>query len=203
MPDFDVIDVIEALIQMAVDKFWALLAVVFDATRHLGLLGSAAIIVGLAGLMAAAAFRMQKRHNTELKENPEESVSIWFQEVRYTLPYLIFFIITLPIRIAKAIGSAIGEAFSSLFGGGEDGSDKSKEDEEKEMSVVSATFGPSYFLASLVTAVLYALARLLEPLLRFQLDLSSGLPAWQYVILGGRPEMEWYIPLSRDRKSVV
>ena len=63
MPDFDVIDVIEALIQMAVDKFWALLAVVFDATRHLGLLGSAAIIVGLAGLMAAAAFRMQKRHN--------------------------------------------------------------------------------------------------------------------------------------------
>ena len=198
MPEFDVIDVIKAFVQMAVDKFWALLAVLFDATRHLGLLGSAGIIVVVAGIMVAAAFRMQKRHNGELKDHPEQSVSVWWQELRYSLPYLIFYIITLPVRIARAIGSAIGKVVSAIFSSADsEPSEKDDKQEKKEVSVVAATLGPSYFMASLITAAIYAIGRITEPLLVFQLDLTSGMPAWQYLILGGRPEMEWYIPLSR------
>ncbi len=60
-----------------------------------------------------------------------------------------------------------------------------------------ATLGPGFLLTGLTTVVLYLVIRLLDPLLRAQLGLSRGLSAWQYLILGGRPELAWYLPLDR------
>ncbi|MGM0558174.1 MAG: DEAD/DEAH box helicase family protein, partial [Myxococcota bacterium] len=199
LPEFDFIDVIKALIEMAVDKFWAMLALLFDATRHLGTFGGGMTMMLVAGLMVFAAYRYQKHVNDQLEEYPDDDVSIWRRELTYSLPYLVIFIISLPIRIAQAVASSIGSLISSLFGGEDEASEgkKKEQEEEEEKSHLAATLGPSFFLSSVITAVIFAVTKLLEPLLTLQLDLTKGSPAWQYLLLGGRPEMEWYIPLER------
>jgi hypothetical protein len=195
LPEFDFIDVIKALIELAIDKFWATLALLFDAIRNLGAFGGGVTAALVAGLMVLAAYRYQKHLNESLADDPESDVSLWRSELRYSLPYLLYFIVTLPIRIAQAIGTAIQKVLSSLFGG--DDESKNQEEETEEKSYLAATLGPSFFLSSVITAVIYAVTKLLEPLLVMQFDLTDGAPAWQYLILGGRPEMQWYIPLER------
>ncbi|HTG35091.1 MAG TPA: hypothetical protein VLB76_19415 [Thermoanaerobaculia bacterium] len=60
-----------------------------------------------------------------------------------------------------------------------------------------ASLGPSFLLAGLVTAALYLMALAANPFLRAQLGLSRGLSAWQFLLLGRRPELAWYLPLER------
>src|SRR6185436_8985462 len=54
-----------------------------------------------------------------------------------------------------------------------------------------------YLLAGLVTAGIYLLAAASGPLVRRYLGLSPGASPWQFVFLGQRGELGWYLPLSR------
>lgn len=66
---------------------------------------------------------------------------------------------------------------------------------------VVATLGPTFFLAGLVSAAAYWLARLTDPLLGTYLGVSEGNSAWQYLLLGQRPELGWLLPLE-DQPTV-
>ena len=80
--------------------------------------------------------------------------------------------------------------------------DKDKDEDEDAQEhppgpVLVATLAPSLLFSAIALAGLYVLGLLTEPLLRLQLGLSPGSPAWEFWIIGGRPELQWYLPLSR------
>ena len=146
-----------------------------------------------------------------------QGVSKWFDS--HTSPrerFLRFFRLELwhsaialplqPLRLPAALwrgAVALGRAVASL------GKWKKKEEEgepavavadkapEPPSPLVVASLGPGFLLAGLVTAVLYLLARLAEPLLHAELGLSPGLSAWQYLFLGRRPELAREVALDR------
>ena len=70
------------------------------------------------------------------------------------------------------------------------------EDEELD-PVLVASLGPSFMGAAVLCALLYLLGLVTEPLVRLQMGLSEGMPAWEFLLLGDRPELQWYVPLSR------
>ncbi|HSS76759.1 MAG TPA: hypothetical protein VLV54_08430, partial [Thermoanaerobaculia bacterium] len=61
-----------------------------------------------------------------------------------------------------------------------------------------ASLGPSYLIAGLATATLYIVALCADPFLHAQFGLSRGLSAWQFLLLGKRPDLAWYLPLERS-----
>ncbi|HYG62005.1 MAG TPA: hypothetical protein VEL74_05460, partial [Thermoanaerobaculia bacterium] len=69
--------------------------------------------------------------------------------------------------------------------------------EPRQVPLLVASLGPGYLFAGALVAVLYLVARLVEPLLASSLELSPGLSAWQFLFLGYRPELAWYLPLDR------
>ena len=66
-----------------------------------------------------------------------------------------------------------------------------------------ASLGPSYLLASVVCAALYAGAMLLDPFISKGLELSAGLSAWEYLFLGWSPPLQTYLPLSSTPQLAV
>jgi hypothetical protein len=60
-----------------------------------------------------------------------------------------------------------------------------------------ATIGPSFTIAALCTTGVYLIGLAAQPLLRRQMGASPDSPVWEILILGARPELQWYIPLAR------
>ncbi|QDG52609.1 DEAD/DEAH box helicase [Persicimonas caeni] len=195
MNDIGYFEMIVRLIEMLIDQMWQFTAGVFDLARHIGPLGSGMIVVGVCSVAMGVAWAMQRRLNKKLEKDPKESVSMLGQEVAFSLPAVALFIVMLPFLIIRWVVGAAGKFIMSLVSSSDD---KAKgEEEEEEISVVVATIGPSFMWAGLIVAGLYVFGRVSEPLLRYQFDLSDGYPAWQYLIMGDRPELEWYLPLER------
>jgi hypothetical protein len=185
-------------IEMLIDQMWLFAAGIFDLARDIGPFGSGMIVLGVCTMAVGVAWAMQFRLVKKLEKNPKDTVSMLVQEVRFSLPAIILFIIALPVLIIAWIARAAGNFVSSLFSSKDEGNDgETGKEKEEEMSVVVASIGPSFMWAGLIVAGIYVLGRVSEPLLRYQLDLTAGYPAWQYLIFGGRPELEWYVPLER------
>jgi hypothetical protein len=196
MSDIDLL--LEALVlfvEMLIDQMWLFAAGAFDLMRDVGPLGAGMMVAGACTLAFGVAWAMQSRLIKKLEENPKDTVSMLRQELKFSLPAIVLFIIMLPVLIVIKIARAAGNLLSSLVSSTDD-QDEEKKGEE-DVSVVVASLGPSFMWAGLIVAGIYVLARLAEPLLRYQFDLTAGYPAWQYLIFGARPELEWYLPLER------
>lgn len=188
-------EMLATFIEMLVDRAWLLAAGLFDLTRNIGAMGGSLVVLGVGLLAFGVAWAMQRRLNKKLTEDPKSSVSLFSQEIAFSLPAVLLFIIALPALLIYWLVSGAINWVKSLFSSKGEG--EADEEDEEDVSVVVATIGPSFMWAGLITGGLWLLGMLTDPLLRMQLELSAGYPAWQYVLLGLRPETEWYLPLDR------
>ena len=220
-----------ALMRTALDVFWTLAAAGMDLMRDMGPISCAATVLGIMGLAFVISLLMQSRHNRTLSTQPDEPVNIFFQELLFTLPGLIIWLMLLPFllmaRVLKGVKKSVSTArearqreaaakqeqddgmFSDLdeaqpqaagpAPSQDEGADEEPEEDEESRGddpVLAATLGPSFLGAAILCAALYIFGLATEPLIRMQMGLSSGAPAWEFVLLGDRPELQWYIPLS-------
>lgn len=193
------------LVRMLIEQAWRGLGMAFDVTQNIGPLGSAMVILGVCSFAFGIAFAMQRRVTKKIVAKPGESVSIPIQELRFSLPAVVAYVIALPILLIARFVSWVSKFLSSLIGERKDEADPEaakKGDaeikvEKEDPSIVVASLGPSFLWAGLIVAGIFGVSWATEPLLRYQLGLGEGAPAWQYLILGSRPEMQWYMPLER------
>lgn len=204
-------DALRAFVFAVIDLFWTLAAWAMDAARFMGPVQAALAALVLLGLHFGVAQFMQGRLNSRLEDRPEREVNMWLQELMFTLPGLVCLLLALPfILIARAVRGASKAVNDRLEArrkrkaaeaAGEEGAVappvEDEEPEEPPVPVLVASIGPSYLGAAVVSAFVYVLGVLSEPLLRAQLDLAEGLPAWEYLIFGDRPELQWYLPLAK------
>lgn len=224
-----------SLIQTGVALFWTVVAIVLDFARDAGPItcGVAVILAMLLGLVISQM--MQGRLNRLLGQDPGAQVNIFFQELMFTLPGLIIWLLLLPFILIGRLLTGISKSLSrsakerkkkreeankeeeGMFADldkepgdepeqqdaapeeGEEDEDEEDEDEDEENTdpVLVASIGPSLMGAAVICALLYIAGIATEPLLRVQLGLSEGMPAWEYLLIGDRPELQWYLPLSR------
>lgn len=174
--------------------FWALVALLFDLMSDLGAFGAGLVVVLLALFAVILAKLMQRRLVRKLRQDPKEELSYLRQEMWFFLPSWL----VLPFYLLGKALAALGRWIARLF------RRRKKEEEGEETSkkpakapFLAASLGPSFLIAGILSALLYVLARLSEPLLRARLDLTPGASVWQYLFLGHRPELAPYLPLDR------
>jgi hypothetical protein len=209
--------VVEVLRQLMA-LMWALAAVMLDYGRKLGPL-SGGVLMGVICLIAYGVASMMQARLVGLLRAQDE-VSMVGQELLFTLPGMILYVLALPfILIGGALQRAAKEradkkaaakqAKASVEGAGggaqaaqppaappsapSDAATPPGEGAPKPALV--ATIGPTFTIAAMACLALYVLGCAAEPLLRRQLGASPGAPAWEIVIFGGRPELQWYVPL--------
>ncbi|MFW6058410.1 MAG: DEAD/DEAH box helicase [Persicimonas sp.] len=198
MSDPGLIEILSALMTMLIDQLWTMVAGAFDATRNISAFGAGMAILGMCAMAFGVAKTMQARLVTKLDDDPESTVSLLRQEAAFSLPGLAMFLLALPFLIIQWVISTLGSAIGSLFSSDDEDEDEDEDEEEEEpVPLLVASIGPSFMWAGLIVAGIFVLSLLAEPLLRYQFDLSEGYPAWQYLLLGGRAELEWYVPLGR------
>jgi hypothetical protein len=198
MNDVGFLEMLAALAGMLIDQMWLMVAGGFDLLRNLGSFHAGLAVLAVFGVAFGVAFAMQARLEKKLTDRPKEDVPIWQQELIFSLPAIAMFLMALPAIIIAALVRGVATLVGALFSSSEDEEDDKKQKEkEEDVSVVVATLGPSFMWAGLVVAGLWLLSWASEPLLAHMFDLSPGHSAWQYVILGRRPELEWYLPLGR------
>lgn len=162
-----------------------IVVLVLEWARWTGPRPVVAVMLLMVAALMLAALLMQKRLNGRLDAEPDKPVSLWKQEFWFSIPGLLL----LPFLLIWLLLKAIVGLFR-----------RKKKDPEKEgddKGLVVATLGPSFLLAAVITGFIYVAAVLAEPLLRAQLGLSAGYPAWQFVVFGGQPELGWIIPLRQ------
>lgn len=187
----DFVDMLAAYGSHLTDMLWPLLAGLLDAFRYIG--GGAAGLLGVmfVGLLVGAAWWMQSRLNAAIEEEPDSDFAIAKQEALFSIPGLFGFLLALPFLIVWWVIRALLSFVASLLSADED------EEESEPEPMLAATLGPSFFGAGFVVFALYLVSLAVEPLLRTQLGLSPGYPAWQYLFLGHSPHFAWYVPLDR------
>ncbi|MBA2664622.1 MAG: DEAD/DEAH box helicase family protein [Bradymonadaceae bacterium] len=183
------LEVIRATYTALMSFVWTTFARALDLMRNLGAFRGAMIIITILGLVYLVSRLMQRRLVKKLDKTPDEPVAIWFQELLYSVPGIAIFVVTLPARLIGAALNAVSKVLTKKKAGEED-----KKDEPKPVLV--ASLGPSFLWAGLITAGIYLLCLLAEPLIRLHLGAPAHFPAWQYVIYGHRPELAWYLPLE-------
>jgi hypothetical protein len=152
------------------------------------------IVIVTFGAICMNAVGLQRHTRKALLRKPRQPVSWWRTELRYSLLGVPRAVV-LPIELAsKAVGWIAKQAKSK--DAAKPGEDKEAEADAKA-PVLVATIGPSYVIAAISVGLLAALGAVAEPILRGQLGLSSGYPAWQYLWLGSHLELAEYIPLQR------
>lgn len=189
---------VRLLWRLIIDTFWLYAGALFDVARHMSPLMTVGILVGLCTLVFGTAGLMQARLNGKLSKKPKDPVAIWRQELMFSLPGAAIFIVTLPITLAVMAVRGLGRLVESVFRSADKKkAEEDKKKEEEDVSVVVASLGPSFMWSAFITAGIFALVRVTEPLLRGQLGLSAGASPWEYLLMGKRPEMQWYLPLER------
>lgn len=205
MSSNDLLDLLRYLVALPAALFWPAVAWTLDHLRQLGGIASGVLALLLTAVPFGLAVLLQRRLVGTLEAEPEKPVG-FLRFLRLELWHSAIALPLQPLRLPAALwrgAVALGRAVVRL------GKRKKKKMEgeaptpaaaraaEPPSPLVVASLGPGFLLAGLVTAVLYLLARLAEPLLHAELGLSPGLSAWQYLFLGRRPELAWYLPLSR------
>lgn len=206
------LDTLLAIVRLLVELFWMLTSWAFDAARDVGPLTAGGIILACLGLLSFLSWLMQRRINAKLDKDPATPVNMPLQELMFTTPGIIILIILSPlILVAKLVKRTREKVKAEL--------DKRKrapqdddeaqpdqatptgEPDEQEQAppapVLVASIAPTLLFSAVGLAALYILGLITEPLVRLQLELSAGAPAWQYLLIGRRPELQWYLPLSR------
>ena len=225
------------LLHTASDVFWTLVATLMDLVRGAGPISCGIAVVIFVGLGYFISLLMQSRHNNTLSKKPDEPVNIFIQELLFTAPGLILWLIALPFilffRLINGIGKSVSKSLDDrkkrkaeaakkdegMFGDLDDDEgvqesspqpptpdavdedadadeDEDEEESQEDDPVLAASLGPSFLGGAVVTGLLYIFGIVTEPLLRLQMGLSKGLPAWEFLIIGDRPELQWYLPLS-------
>ncbi len=175
-------------IEAIVDFGWRVFAAVLDVVVALSPLQSAMLFAGMALVIVIGASAQQRYVNGQLEDDADREVNPLVLEARYSLPGYLFrflrFIVMLPVIIVRAI--------LDVFSDG----DEPESDDEEPPPLLVPTLGPSYLWAALFAAGLAVLAVVAEPLIRWQLELPSHFPTWQYLIFGHRLELGPYLPLG-------
>lgn len=172
------------------DGLWAGVALLFDVGRDAGPLSAGLVVLVLAGLSFIAALGLQRRLVHQLSTDPEQPISLFKLDLWFTLPGLLL----QPVRALYHALRRFAHWLVSRFHR-RTNSEAGKSSEAKPYLV--ATLGPSYLMAALLLAMLYLIGRLADPFLVRQLALTPGSSAWQFLLLGHRPELAPYLPLGR------
>ena len=204
MSSTDLLDLLKLLTALPRAAFWPAVGWLLDSLRDLGSLSTG----GLALLMLAApvglAFRLQRHLNDALEREPQRRLG--FREyLKLELWHSVLAIPLWPLRGAVAVCRGIGRLGRRLLRrrgpkAAETAAPAPAEPGSAPPApepVLIATLGPGFLLAGLITVAVYLVARVAEPFLRAELGLSPGLSAWQYLLLGHRPELAWYLPFDR------
>jgi hypothetical protein len=226
------------LIQTASDVFWTLVATFMDLVRDAGPFSCGLAVVVFVGVGYFITLLMQSHHNKTLAKKPDEPVNMFLQELLFTAPGLLLWLLALPFilvfRLVRGVKKSVSSALEDrekrkkeaakkeegMFGdldddqgvqtaespapdpsrlqatGDEDAGEEEDEDNPDDEPLLVASLGPSFLGGAVITGFLYIFGIITEPLLRLQLRLSEGLPAWEFLIIGDRPELQWYLPLS-------
>ena len=190
-----------ALVGTLLNFAWTGFAALLDVTRDVGplkaLTGLVVVLLGFYGV----AIWMQSRLNRKLSEAPDAHVNLFLHELSFSLPGMAARFILAPFLYVYRLFLGVRTKVRTRVEGPGQPAALNKATEAKEAAppepVLVASLGPSFLGASVLMALLYLLGLLTEPLLRYQMDTAPGLSAWEVLLLGGRPEMQWYIPLHR------
>ena len=218
MNNAGILDILIELFRFLVSVSWMIFATLLDLSRNAGPLSAALVVIVIAAVSLGTAALMQGRLNKLLSKDPDHKLNMFLQEAMFTIPGLIVLAILAPIwigfRAAKGLVDGVQNLLASKQKDREQGAEvdprdsiardashgsraKGGDTEQQEKPVLVASITPSLLTAAALCAALYLAALLSEPLLQRSLDLSSGLSAWEFLILGDRPELQWYLPLSR------
>ncbi|HEX2253790.1 MAG TPA: DEAD/DEAH box helicase [Thermoanaerobaculia bacterium] len=177
------------------DVGWTVLALALDAGAGMGPLGAALWTLGYLAALLLAARLLQGRLNARLRRRPGERVRFLAQEVWFFLPAWL----VLPFVALGRLVAALGRWLRGLMrrrGTGGDGSPAAAAAPPPQ-PYLAASLGPSFLLGGAGTAALFLVTELLGPLLAARYDLPPATPPWQFLLLGGRPELAPYLPLER------
>ncbi len=184
--------------------FWALVAGALDALQGVSGLRAGLVVASVAGVTFLAARLMQRRLVDLLVADPRRTVRWLELEFWFSLPGLLWLPVHLIRRLIAALRALVrrlrgrAAAAEPASGGSLQSAGTPAPPQPKPEPLLVATLGPSFLLGGLATAGVYAVTRLAEPLLRARLGLSPATPAWQYLLLGGRPELGLFLPLQRS-----
>lgn len=200
-----VFEAIRAGLALLMSLFWTAFAWLMDVLRTMGPLKAGLTIILCTGFCVGVARVMQWRLNRKLSDKPEEPVNLVLHELMFTLPGLFILLLFSPFLLAaklvqagaKAVKSGLEKRKKKAEGDDEQPTKPEQEEESPPAPVLVASIGPTFLFSAVFAAGLYLVGLITEPLLRLQMDLSAGSPAWEIILLGQRPELQWYIPLSR------
>lgn len=199
------LDLLRALVTLPAMVFWPAVAWTLDQLQRVGSfwggLAAAALVASAAGL----ALLWQRRLVKAIEASPAAPLGFarfLKLELLYSLIGLPLWLIRLPRMLYRAMASGVRKLGRKIHWRRPKSEAPAVEataapKPSPPPPLLVASLGPGFLLAGLGTAALQGAARLAEPLLAHALGLSPGLSAWQYLFLGRRPELAWYLPLSR------
>ncbi|HXT21149.1 MAG TPA: DEAD/DEAH box helicase, partial [Thermoanaerobaculia bacterium] len=211
MTSNDLLDLLRLLVTLPVGAFWPGVAWALDRMRGIGGFWSGVIALVLLGSAAGMAVRWQRRLIRLVDSSPQtplRGLTFLKLEVLYSLIGLPLWLVRLPMLAWRRMAAAVRSLAAWLRSLGRRRTRGEIDAVEAETSsrgaaspppppLLVASLGPGYLLAGLVTAGIYLLAAASGPLVRRYLGLSPGASPWQFVFLGQRGELGWYLPLSR------
>lgn len=199
-------DLLRALTRAPLDLLWAGITWLLDQLHGETPSTMATITLGALGVAGGLAWGLQHQLNRRIEADPDRKHSV-LQLASLEARHAFALLPVLPIWGFFVLLRALWRQLVSFVGWigrrgrrppeSDEPSDTTGQREVPTRPVLVATLGPSYLLAGIGTAGLYALSRLVEPLVAARLDLSSGFSAWEFLLLGSRPELAWYLPLQR------
>ncbi len=199
----DILNLLRALVSLPAAAFWPAVAWMLDSVRQLGGVSAGAIALALLALPVGFAWILQGRLNRLLEREPQRRLGA-FEYLKMEFWCSVLALPAWPIRLLVALGSGIARLFRWLRRKGKVKAQPAAPSPQPAVKAMPAhepllvaSLGPGFLMAGVATVGLYVLARLVAPLLRAELGLSPGLSAWQYLFLGRRPELAWYLPLDR------
>ncbi|HET9765848.1 MAG TPA: DEAD/DEAH box helicase [Thermoanaerobaculia bacterium] len=209
MDSNDLLDLLRLLVTLPTTVFWPAVAWALDRLRGIGGLASGSIALVLLGATAGLAFLWQRRLIGLLDGAPATPIgplTFLKLELLYSPLGLPLWLVRLPRMALRSMVRGIRSLVARLRPrrkppGGETASISMATARGPASSpppaLLVASLGPGYLLAGLVTAGLYVAAAASAPLVRRYLELSPGASSWQFLFLGRRAELGWYLPLSR------
>jgi len=206
MTSNNLLDLLRYLVTLPALVFWPVVAWTLDQLQRIGSFWGGLAALALVASVAGLAVLWQRRLVESIEASPAAPLGFgqfFKMELLYSLVGLPFWLVRLPLMLFRAMAAGLRTLARKARwrpptpeAAVETGAPAAPKPAPPPPLLV-ASLGPGFLLAGLGTAALYVAARLAEPLLARALELSPGLSAWQYLFLGRRPELAWYLPLSR------
>ncbi|HEV2855473.1 MAG TPA: DEAD/DEAH box helicase [Thermoanaerobaculia bacterium] len=189
MSSNEILDLLKLLLVLPRVAFWPAVAWGLDTLRGLGGVAAGLLALVLLAAPAGLAQRLQLRLNETLDRRPETRIGPWAW-LKLEIWHSVLALPLWPFRLLVAVGRGLARRKKVV-------AETAGIPAAVEPPLLVASLGPGFLLAGLATVAVYGLSRAADPFLRAQLGLSRGLPAWQYLFLGRRPELAWYLPVGR------